>query len=45
MLESIGVANPVIPDDKNPQPGYFQETTVKILGLATPVRPNSWVWQ
>jgi hypothetical protein len=33
MLESIGVANPAMPDDKNPRPGYLQETTRQATSL------------
>lgn len=33
MLESIGVANPAVPNDKNPRPGYLQETTHQVTRL------------
>jgi hypothetical protein len=33
MLESIGVTNPILPDENNPQPGYFQETMRQVIRL------------
>jgi hypothetical protein len=47
MLESVGVANSVMPGNKKPRAQHFQEHTrqAKLLGLATPTRPKSWVRQ
>jgi hypothetical protein len=47
MLESVGVTNSAMSGNKKPRAQHFQEHTrqAKLLGLATPTRPKSWVRQ